>query len=426
MVLLTIIAVIVTCWSSAAHAEANSAIAEREATTILQRVNVVDVVDGRLLEDMDVTMEGASILDISQHDAGARYGAEHAIMLEGHYVIPGLIEGHTHITSVPEVCLTVALKKGVVAVRDMAGDGAYILELQNAIADGDLIGPDIYFAAVLGGRELIMNDSRVKLVTPPDYALGSAPWARQVDENSDIAQVIADAKDCGASGVKLYAYLPADLTRRLAGEAKLQGLGVWAHLVPYPATAEEVASSGVKVVSHAAFFLLPKDWKFEDGSAAMDPSHADPERLRRLFAMMKANGVALDPTLVVTDHMVGSVDKARADSLKRAVYDATRLAYEMGVTIVAGTDENLPANIEDPLPLHRELELLVTEAGMTPIDALRAATINTARILGIEDKMGTVEAGKPANLVLLSNNPLDSIRAVEDVVFVISYGRIIQ
>jgi imidazolonepropionase-like amidohydrolase len=375
---------------------------------------------------MDIRIEGPLIQDISKHGTRDEDVSARKIMLDGHFVIPGLIESHTHISPMPEVCLAVALEKGVVAIRDMAGDGAYILALQKAIAGGDLVGPDIYFSAVMGGAELIMNDSRVKLVTPPDYALGEAPWARLVEDDSDVGQVIADARECGASGIKLYAYLSADLTRRLAGEAKLQGLGVWAHLVPYPATAEAVVSSGVEVVSHAAFFLLPQDWEFEDGSSAMDPSHADPDRLRRLFATMKENRVALDPTLAVTDRMVGSVGKARADSLKRAVYEATRLAYEMGVTIVAGTDEYLPANMGDRLPLHRELELLVNEAGLTPLDALRAATINAAGILGVEDKMGVVERGMTANLVVLNRNPLSDIRATEDVTLVMKNGRIVE
>jgi imidazolonepropionase-like amidohydrolase len=124
--------------------------------------------------------------------------------------------------------------------------------------------------------------------------------------------------------------------------------------------------------------------------------------------------------------MVGSVGKARADSLKRAVYEATRLAYEMGVTIVAGTDEYLPANMGDRLPLHRELELLVNEAGLTPLDALRAATINAAGILGVVDKMGVVERGMTANLVVLNRNPLSDIRATEDVTLVMKNGRIVE
>jgi imidazolonepropionase-like amidohydrolase len=426
MILTIIIALVVASWNAAAHADNSSAIAEYEAKTILQCVNVVDVIGGRLLADMDVTIEGASIRDVSKHDPGAKYGSGHAIMLVDHYVIPGLIEGHSHVTSIPEANLTAALKKGVVAVRDMAGDGAYIRDLQKAISNGELIAPDIYFSAVLGGPELIRNDSRVKLVTPPEYVLGEAPWARQVDENSDVAQIVADAKNCGASGIKLYAYLSSDLTRRLATEARRQGLGVWAHFVVFPATAEDVVSSGVEVVSHAAFLLLPRDWNFEEGSAAMDPLHADPARLKKLFSTMNSFDVALDPTLVVTGRMVSSLDKARAEDLKRAVYGATRLAYDMGVAIIAGTDEDLPGNPGGRLPLHEELELYVNEVGMTPMDALRAATINTARVMNLEKTAGTVEPGKPANLVVLKSNPLVSIAAIENVAFVVSYGRIVQ
>ena len=67
---------------------------------------------------------------------------------------------------------------------------------------------------------------------------------------SDIPKIISDARGCGATGIKLYAHLSADLIRKLSDEAKKQGLKVWAHMVPYPATAEEVAGAGVEEHLH--------------------------------------------------------------------------------------------------------------------------------------------------------------------------------
>jgi imidazolonepropionase-like amidohydrolase len=393
----------------------------------LGNANLVDVQAGVIQEKVDILIEGMFIRHIHAHGRKLNTKPARCIDLEGRFVIPGLIEGHTHITPLPEACLTVALRKGVVAIREMAGDGEYIAMLRKAINEGDLAGPDIYFSAVLGGRDLIMKDSRIMLVTPPTYSLGSAPWARLVTAESDIVKIISDAKGCGATGIKLYAHLSADLIRKLSDEAKEQGLKVWAHMVTYPATAEETAGAGVEVLSHAAFFLLPPDWHFKDGSQAMHPSNLDDARIERLLKIMKTNHTVLDPTLTVVDSMLAAVkDKEKIYKLKQAVYDGTRKAFENGIPLIAGTDEYLPRTMADPLPLLRELELLVTEVGLTPLEALRTATMNTARVLGISDRLGTLEPGKLAHLVVLNKNPLKDIGALKEIEFVMKNGWVVN
>ena len=98
------------------------------------------------------------------------------------------------------------------------------------------------------------------------------------------------------------------------------------------------------------------------------------------------------------------------------------LFNKQGVKILAGTDT--PIGFLTPgFSLHKELELLV-ESGLTPLQALRAATITPAEFFNLEDKMGTVEVGKFADLVILNNNPLNDIKHTQDIHAVILKGRI--
>lgn len=393
---------------------------------ILEDGNLVDVIEGGIREEIDIVISGDSIIEIGPDVNKDRYDNAQVIDIEGKYIIPGLIEGHVHITPLPEKSLTFALIKGVVALRDMGGDGAYLKMLKEAIEKGDLKGPDLYYSALMGGHDLIMKDNRARLATPPSYKLGDAPWMRLVQEDSDVSRILLDARNCGATGIKMYAYLSDKLVGKLTEEAKHLGLKIWAHAVVNPATAEDVITAGVEVVSHGCFILLPPDWIFSDGSHTMDTSYLDLKRQTQLFAAMKDNGVALDPTILVTNVMLSSItNKEKVKELKESLYKAVGAAHDQGVRIIAGTDMPLPSQADERLALHEELELLVTRVGMSPIDALRAATIFNAEVLGIDNILGSIEIGKAASMVVITGNPMDNIRHIEKVSFVIKNGRLV-
>lgn len=396
---------------------------------VLQNTNIVDVVKGTIRKNMDIVLNGKRISDIVKHKTDWNNEDLKPIDLTGQYAIPGLIEGHAHISGIPEKCLIFALKKGVTALRDMGGDGAYLKELQDAVHSGELSAPDIYFSALMGGRDLIMEDSRAKLSTPPSYALGEAPWMRLVEDTSNIEQIVKEAKICGATGIKMYSHLTADLCKRLSVEAKRQNLKVWAHAVVYPATLEDVIGAGVEVISHVNGLLYKKDWELKrDGSLALDPSLLDSKRLKGIFKTMKDKNVRLDPTLVIANTQISRIkDNKKAEELKKLMYEAVKAAYDYGIKIAAGTDyPRLVGAREETLMLHREIEILVNGVGLPAIEALRAATINNAEILGIDGTHGTIEVGKIADIVVLKNNPLEDINYIEQVSMVIKNGKIIK
>lgn len=147
---------------------------EKGQPLVLQDVTVIDG-NGRKLDHMDVVIDGDTITKILKHNPDPVVLTPNVINLSGQSPIPGLIDTHQHISNSPEKCLSNALLNGITALRDMGGDGAYLTELQEAVKRGELLAPDIYFSALMGGPELILKDTHVKLSTLEVYDLGSAP-----------------------------------------------------------------------------------------------------------------------------------------------------------------------------------------------------------------------------------------------------------
>ncbi|MFH1196484.1 MAG: amidohydrolase family protein [bacterium] len=396
--------------------------------TVLQNLNIINVIDGTVENNMDIVIDGEKIFDIVIHRTDWNNMDVQLIDLSGRYAIPGLIEGHSHISGVPENSLTLALKNGVTSIRDMGGDGKYLKELKDAVYSGELFAPDIYFSAMMGGPELILDDKRVKLSTPPSYSLGQAPWMRLVEDTSNIEKIIHEAKACGATGIKLYSYLSPDLCIRLSREAKRQNLKVWAHASVYPTTVEETISGDVDVISHVTFLLLKDNWDMKkDGSLQLDSTRLSSEKLKNIFKVMKEKNIKLDPTLSVFQWQIRTIiDDLQANELRRLVFSCVKVAFDYGIKISAGTDCPLPRKNDDRLMLHREIEMLVENVGLAPIDALQASTINNAEVIGIGKTHGSIEVGKYADMVILNDNPLLDIRSIENVKMVIKKGKIIQ
>ena len=146
--------------------------------------------------------------------------------------------------------------------------------------------------------------------------------------------------------------------------------------------------------------------------------------IERLLVSMREQGVALNPTLWVFAEGVpqDSVGRVRAPWM----FAVTHRAAELGVSIVAGTDGLFGRGGDDGLPqIHRELELLVTRAGLTPLQAIAAATGNAARVVGADAERGTVQEGRVADLLVLEANPLSDIRNTRRIRNVIRGGRIV-
>lgn len=346
--------------------------------------------------------------------------------LHGLYVLAGLIDTHVHIATDPDgedsrprtlARLRMALFGGVTTVREMAGDDRVLAGLARDAALGRIASPDIYYSALFAGPEFFA-DPRTQSSARGAIA-GQTPWMRAVTDSTDLRQVVAEAKGTGATGIKLYAALDGQLARRITVEAHRQGFRVWAHAALRPATPAEVVSAGVDAVSHASLLLsaLPKRQR---DSLLGHPGKGEHLRLSSpaldsLFSLMRAQGTIFEPTLTVYADNPG---------ILRLAGLVTRAAHAEGISIIAGTD-TLGVPVPDSLPnLHGELARLVALGGLSPAEALAAATRNAAQTLGLQDSLGTVEPGKIANLVVLAGDPLRDIGNTRTVTLVVKRGRI--
>jgi imidazolonepropionase-like amidohydrolase len=285
----------------------------------------------------------------------------------------------------------------------MGGDARALADLARAALVGDIESPAIYFSALLSGPGFF-DDPRVQSSNRGIAPIGTSPWARAVTDTTNLTLAIAAARGTGASGIKLYAELPAALIPKITAEAHRQGMKVWSHATMVPSIPSDAVAGGVDVLSHAAHFI----WQIESlpdfrQRLSADYSKVSPDdpRLDSLFGAMAERGTALDATLYVA--------RQRPDALAFSAR-IVRRAQAAGVPILAGTD-GIGAPIEGTLPhLHDELELLVTQAGLTPLQAITAATLSPARALGIELTHGSIAAGKAADLVILQADPAADIR----------------
>jgi len=250
---------------------------------------------------------------------------------------------------------------------------------------------------------------------------------------TDMKLAVRAAKSTGATAIKIYADLPADLVQQITTEAHRQGMKVWAHSTVFPATALDEVDAGVDVISHAIYLYwaaIPNPpMHYADRvppRSAYDSVPADGPVMEDLFAKMKAQNTVFDATLSILPRFeaaggpsFGLVDPKRA---AQWAYDATRAAKMAGVTICAGTDGRL-VGVRDSLPgLHGEMELLVTRAGFTPLEALTAATLNSAKAIGSASTLGSIVPGKMADLVVLDGDPLSDIRNTRRIAFVVRGG----
>ena len=399
----------------------------------LTHATLIDGTGSQPQANMTIVMRDGLIVAI--HADGAAPIPDDATVRDatGQWVLPGLIDGHVHVATSPSTQdarervvrrLHNALRGGVVAVRDMAGDGRALADLARASAAGDIDAPVIRYAAVFAGPAFF-SDPRVR-ASSAGVRVGTAPWARAITGTTDLRQVIAEARGTGATAVKLYGELNGALAAKIAAEAKRQDMRVWAHFALFPARPSEVVMAGAQVVSHAPLIA------WETGDSMPDVTQrgrydvtVTPENpaIRRVIALMRERNVILEPTLFVFRTAGAIPDTALARRRERLAADLTRAAYRAGVRISAGTD-GIGTEDEGSLPnIHEELRLLVDRAGLTPMDAIIAATRNAADAAGLSQSHGTIAVGKAADLLVLRDDPTRDIRNTKLIAYVLRRGR---
>ena len=404
-------------------------------TLALAHATIIDGTGAPPRAGMTIVMRDGRITAL--HPDGAQPLPPDAVELSaaGTFVLPGLIDAHVHNATNPsdddrrtivEQRLRNALLGGVVAVRDMGGDARALADLARAAAAGDIVSPEIHYSAIFAGPAFFA-DRRV-LASTVGYAPGTAPFGRAVTDTTDLRQAIAEARGAGVTAVKMYAALDGATAKRVATEAKRQGLHVWSHLALFPARPSEMVAAGVEVVSHAdmaAWEVAPRLPSYVQRMRIDTAATPDDPAIQRLFTAMRERGTILDATLWVYRVPASAPDTSIARRRKQLALAFTRAAHAAGVRIAAGTDD-MGADSAGVLPnIHHEMALLVS-AGLTPMEAIVAATQTSAMAGGFERDHGMIAVGKAADLLVLNADPTADIGNTTKIAYVVHRGRVLE
>ena len=407
---------------------------------LLTHVGLIGGTGSPVQRDMTIVIKDKRIAAV--YPGGSQPAPENADIrdLSGKYVIPGLIDAHVHITGAePDIAhyqtfLHALLLGGVTGIRDMAGDDRLLQFLAQQGNSHAFASPDIFYVALMAGPTFFKEDARAQDASK-DEPLGFAPWMQAITAKTNIALAVAEAEGTGATGIKLYANLPAALVEAITAEAHRQGLSVWAHATVFPARPGDLVDAGVDTVSHSPYLVweaapsVPEDYKMR---AMGDFEHVKPDapQILALFDAMKKRGTILDATLLVFRNEAEHHPQNVGAGIMPWSYAVTKLAHQRGVLIDAGTDDaGFPHGKDGPhldrMPsVHQEMALLVEHAGFTPLQAIEAATEVGAAALGQSAKRGTITPGKLADLVVLAADPSRDIGNTTKIAFVVKNGSV--
>jgi imidazolonepropionase-like amidohydrolase len=406
---------------------------------VYRHANLIDGGGGPARADMVIVTDGPNIALVTP-DAeltAATLAGARQIDLRGRWLLPGLIDSHQHRATPPdrraaEAQMRRDLYSGITATRIMADDLRSIAELARAALTGEIAGPDFYYAALVAGPSFFA-DPRTQAISA-GWRPGETPWAQAIDERADIPLAIARARGTGATGLKIYANLPPALVRALAAEGHRQGLRVWAHGMVFPTPPAEVIAAGPDVVSHSCYLAYqlsdPRPQSYQQRFPVNYGAFAngDNQVMAGLFREMRRRGIILDATL----NVYAQADRRAATRGGRPTHCTLDLAARLtdqarreGVTISAGTDGDAPRTAPYP-SLFDEIELLVRRAGMSPAEAIRAATSTGAATIGQEAAMGRIAPGRLANFLVVARDPLADISNLRSVVFTVKRGRMFE
>lgn len=417
---------------------------------ILTNVTIIDGNGNQPIADQIIIIKDGRIKDIFKTGVKPNPKNSKKIDMMGYYVIPGLIDAHYHfLTSVytptkQDSLLIYAFIGGLTGFRDMAGDAIALKELSQKTILKEFPKPRIYYSALFAGNTWFDNDKRASLIMHK-FPSGTASWAKSISDTTDIELAVTQAKQSGASGIKIYADLDGNKIKEITNEAHKQGLKVWTHATVFPAKPSDAVNANVDALSHSIEFT----WELEENMpVAFDKRpndyyktidwnkfHFDDPKTSNLLDSMKIKGIMLDATSshahtrYVLRQLIQPEDKRTINfplKIDEWVDGFTNLAYRKGVNILAGTDYQENMEKFDYPNIHAEMEYLVKNCGLSELDAIKSATLNVADILSISSNYGSIEVGKIADIVVLKKDPTKDIANTKSVLYIIKEGVIYQ
>lgn len=398
-------------------------------TVVVRAGRLLDVKTGKTLTNQIIVIQGDKIVSVGGSDAQIPAGAQ-VVDLSNATVLPGLIDAHTHLTMTPNFGYStlaistprealigarnakVTLEAGFTTVRNVGADGYADVALRDAINAGDVLGPRMLVSgpalSITGGH--CDND-----LLPYEYHAtgdGVADGVEAVQHKTrEVIKYGADViKICATGGVLSKGDDPN------AAQFTLEEM---------KAIVADAHRLGRKVAAHA-HGAQGAIWASEAGVDSVEHGHLMNDEA---IATLKKNGTYLVPTLYLMDWQRENAAQANLpEYAKRKIEMVSQTgkmnakkAFEAGVKIGFGTDAAVY-----PHGLNAHEFAVYVSLGMTPLQAIQTATVNDADLLGWSDKVGTIEAGKWADLIAVDGDPLADVTTLERVKFVMKGGDVVK
>ncbi len=403
-------------------------------TTVIRADRLIIGTDAPPIMDPVVVLEGERIVDVGPAGAIPEPAGAEVLDLSGHTLLPGLFDTHVHLGGIPgdggdtqkmretmaheaiyaTAHARITLEKGFTSVRNIGAGNVHDAALRDMVERGIVPGPRIA-AATWGvgatGGHADINGWSAEIATPGYAMIADGPdelrraVRHQIKYGADVIKVTASGGVLShGNSLSDQAYDFEEL-KTIVDTARMLDTPVAAH-AHSPAAMNDAIRAGVRSIEHGTLI--------------------DDEGIRLAIE----HGTFVVPTLYTLDyiveygHEVGTPEESIQKAREVAVLQRERLgaAFHAGVKFAYGTDAAVFPHGWNA----RDFRILVEEMGVSPMDAIRTATLNAAELLRWEADLGSVERGKLADIIAVEGNPLDNIRLLEDVRFVMKGGEVVK
>jgi imidazolonepropionase-like amidohydrolase len=399
--------------------------------TYITADRLIDVVSGRVIERAAVLIEGERIVASGAQSAVPAPADARRIDLAGSTLLPGLIDLHVHLTSrhdmhgyrrlalspTDEAIIGVenakiTLEAGFTTARNVGARGYADVSLKRAIEDGRVPGPRLF----VSGPAMSMTGGHMdNNLLPPQWqargeGVADGPW--------EVRAKVRELRKYGADLVK-FASTGGVLSRNTPLNAVLFTMEEMKAIV------DEAHQLGMKVAVHAHGTAGIKNAIIAGADTIEHSSFIDAEGIE----LAKKSGAWLAMDIYTTEFILAEGEKmgilpeslAKEREVGQRQRENFRSAVKAGARHVFATDAGVYPHGQNA----RQFRVMV-EFGMSPIQAIQAATINAAQALGQEANIGSLQAGRYADLIAVPGNPLQNVRLLEDVPFVMKGGAVVK
>ena len=403
----------------------------RPSRIIIHAAKLLEVKTGKTLADQAIVIDGDKIVSVGPMVQVQRSTSDRLIDLPNATVLPGLTDAHTHLTgdprnigyqslgiSIPRATLTGArnarltLEAGFTTVRNVGAEGYSDVALRDAINAGDIPGPRMLVSGpalgITGGHcdeDLLPFEYHATAEGVADGVEGVQHKAREVIKyGADLIKI------CATGGVLSKGDNPQASQYTLE---EMKAIVADAHRLGRKVAAHAHGAQGILWASQAGVDSI------EHGSYIDDAAIAE----------MKKNGTYLVPTLYLGDWFIEHAAENHVPDFllvkAKAVMPAARKnvahAFASGVKVAFGTDAAVY-----PHGLNAREFAVMVKLGLTPLQAIQAATVNAADLLGWSDKIGGIDPGKWADIIAVDGDPLQDVTTLEHVKFVMKGGAVVE